>query len=231
MTYGGPGQGYPQQQPGWQPQGPQQSPQPQHGWQPQGQPPQQLYPQQLPPQLPQQEPPLTLPGWGAVPAVLGIVLAALGMFALNWIDEASFAEVTKSIDQAASSATNLDGNGKLVDIYFPMGAIIALMLAAVPPAMWSLGVLRSRESIRKRGGIMKKSLSEGNTTPTRIMITVIAGLCLLYHVISLLMLTDSGEHLDQLGPGPWLLAAGAALSTLGAAIGPRVPRRPGYQPH
>ncbi|PXY38228.1 hypothetical protein BA062_00215 [Prauserella flavalba] len=187
-----------------------------------------MYPRQ---QFPQQEPPLTLPGWGAIPAVLGIALAALGMFALNWVAEASFAEVAKSIDQAADAATSLNGNDRLVDIYFPTGAIIALVLAALPPAMWTLGALRSRESIRKRGGLMKSSLSEGNTTPTRIMITVIAGLCLLYHVISLLMLTDSGEHLDQLGPGPWLLVAGAALSTLGAAIGPRIPRRAGHQPY
>lgn len=179
---------------------------------------------------PQPEPPLTLPGWGAAPALLGAVLALLGLFALKWVGDATFSDLNKSLQQAATYATDLSAKDRWIEVYFPQGAIIALFLAAVPAALWTLGSIRSRESIRKRGGLTRRSLSAGNTGPTRAMISVIAGLCLLYHVISLIVLTDSGEHLDDLGPGPWLLVAGAALVTIGAAIGPRVPGRRPYGP-
>ncbi len=171
---------------------------------------------------------MTLPGWGAAPVLLGTVLALVGLFALNWVNEMGFSDLNKGLDQAAAFVDDRSASDQWNLIYFPQGAIIALFLAAIPAALWTLGSLRSRESIRRRGGLMKRSLGEGNTGPTRIMISVIAGLCLLYHVISLIVLTDSGEHLDDLGPGPWTMVAGLALITIGAVIGPRVPGRAPY---
>ncbi|MDA3626596.1 hypothetical protein OU415_14205 [Saccharopolyspora sp. WRP15-2] len=229
MTHGGPGPGYPQQQPGWQPgqqpHPPQQYPVP-PGYPQQGQPP---YPVQPPP--PQQEPPLTLPGWGAIPAVLGVLLAVLGLFAFKWAGDAAFGDVSAAVREAARNATDLTASDRWVKVYLGQGVFIALALAAIPPALWSLGTLRSRESIKSRGGLTKKSLSEGRTGPTRIMLSAIAGLCLLYHVVTLLIMTDGGRHLGSLGPGPWLLVVGTALSVAGAAIGPRVPpRHPGWRP-
>src|SRR5690606_5423542 len=87
---------------------------------------------------------------------------------------------------------------------------------------WSFGVFRDERGVRRGGGIMKRSPLEGLTGPTRAQLTGIAAAALLYHVISFLMMTDSGEHLDDLGPGPWVMVVGAALSVAGAAIGPRV---------
>ncbi|MFC4002724.1 hypothetical protein ACFS2C_04430 [Prauserella oleivorans] len=249
MTYGGPGPGYPQQPgPGkqWQQgQQGQQWPQRQQAPWPHGHP-QQAYPHQQPAphpahpqqpypsrpylqhQPPGQEPPLTLPGWGAIPALLGVVLAVLGLFALPWVSDVSFSELNDSIRAAAASATGLDGNDRWIELYVTQGVFIALGVAAVAPATWSLGAIRSRESIRKRGGVTRKSLQEGRTGPTRILISVLTGLCLLYHVVSLFILTDNGEHLDELDAGPWLLVAGTALSVAGAVIGPRIPRAPGW---
>jgi hypothetical protein len=260
MTYGGAGQGYPQQ-PESQPYGqvPQQG-QPQPQWQyPPQQPPQyQQPPQQYPPQYPQQQPyppqyppqypaqypaqqphqqpvpgprpevPLTLPGWGAFPAALGLVLSLVGLFALKWVHDATFSDLNKALQQAATYNTHMSAKDHWIDVYFPQGAIIALFLGAVPALAWGLGPFRSAESIRKRGGLTRRSLSAGNTGPTRVMISVIAGLCLLYQAVTLYLMTDNGKHLDELGPGPWLLLAGAALTVIGAVIGPRVPGRGAY---
>ncbi|MFE0024423.1 hypothetical protein [Amycolatopsis sp. NPDC059021] len=229
MTYGGPGPNHPRQ-PAWQqqPPGPQPPGMPPQGVPPQGMPPRGMPPQgrPYPPRHVPGETPLTLPGWGAVPALLGVALAAIGLFALKWAGDATFADLNESIRHAAGTTADLTGNGRWIKIYFPQGVIIALALAAVPPALWSLGSLRSAKSVQRRGGLMKKSLREGRTGPTRAVISVLAGLCLLYHVISLLILTDGGEYLGKLGPGPWLLVAGTALSVAGAVIGPRVPRHP-----
>ncbi|MFD9891644.1 hypothetical protein ACFWY9_20085 [Amycolatopsis sp. NPDC059027] len=220
MTYGGPGPNHPQQ-PAWQQQP---GPQP-HGMPPQGMPPRgRPHWQPHPPQRAPEQAPLTLPGWGAVPALLGVVLAAVGLFALKWAGDATFADLNESIRHATGATSDLTGNGRWIRIYFPQGVIIALALAAIPPALWSLGSLRSAKSVQRRGGLTRKSLQEGRTGPTRAVISVLAGLCLLYHVISLLVLTDGGEYLGKLGPGPWLLLAGTALSVAGAVIGPRVRR-------
>ncbi|MCT2581895.1 hypothetical protein [Actinophytocola gossypii] len=221
MTYGG--QGHPGQQPGWRPA----QPGGQQPWpgQPQGQ--YQVGPFTPPlPQPPLPEPPLTLPGWGAIPALLGAILAAVGLLALPWFGEVTFFDFSESM--GAASATELTGEQRWLDLYFSPGGFIALALAVIAPSMWALGTLRDRDSVRRRGGLTRKSLGEGRTGPTRALIAVLAGLCLLYHVISLLVLTDSGEHLDELAAGPWLVVAGTALSVVGAVIGPRVPPRPGW---
>jgi hypothetical protein len=203
MTYGGPGQGYPQQQPpGWQPR--------------QGQP----YP---PPGRPQ---PLTLPGWGAIPAVLGAVLAIVGMFALDWVADAGFSDINDAFQQYTGNSDALGGDGKWIKFYFPTGALIALALAAVPPLFWTLGSFRSAESIRKRGGVTRKSLSEGNLGPTRIFLSVLAAVPLVYHVVTMIIFTDGGDFFGELGPGPWLVMVGTLLCAVGAAIGPRQPAPP-----
>lgn len=188
------------------------------------------YPQQSIRQMPGALPeaPLTLPGWGALPAVLGLVSALVGLFALRWVHDATFADLNKSIAQAASNDTHMTGKDQWIDIYFPQGAIIALFLGATPAVLWTLGSFRTRESIKKRGGLTRRSLSEGNTGPTRVMISLIAGLCLLYQAISLYLMTDNGKHLNELGPGPCLLVAGATLTVIGAVIGPRVLRQGPY---
>jgi hypothetical protein len=177
------------------------------------------------------ESPVTLPGWGAVPALLGVVLAVLGLFVFQWVGDASFVDLNQSITNAASEATALTGGEGWIKVYFTQGVFVALVVAAVVPSLWALGSLRNQESIRRRGGVLKKSLGEGRTGPARVLVSVIAGLCLAYHVISLLVLTRGGQHLGDLGPGPWLLVAGTALSVAGAVIGPRVPRRPGWRPN
>ncbi|AXB46739.1 hypothetical protein A4R43_33425 [Amycolatopsis albispora] len=148
-------------------------------------------------------------------------MAIVGLFALTWVGDANFAD----LNDALNSSPDLKGDEQWLKLYLRQGAIIALALSAVPPVLWTLGSLRDRKSIKRRGGLMKKSLSAGNTTPTRNLITGIAGAALLYHVVSLLLFTDGGKHLDQLGAGPWLLVVGTALSVVGAAIGPRVPGR------
>lgn len=166
--------------------------------------------------------PLTRPGWGAIPAVLGAVLGVLGLFALKWSGDVTWFELADAMRNI--SGDDLNGEQVLVKFYIGKGVIIAATLAAVAPIPWSFGVFRDERSIRRGGGIMKRSLLEGRTGPTRALLTGIAAAALLYHVISLLMMTDSGEHLDDLGPGPWVMVVGAALSVAGAAIGPRVPQ-------
>lgn len=156
--------------------------------------------------------------------MLGAILALVGLFALKWIeDKLSFSDINESIQQTALGPTDLGGEQKRIKYYFPAGALIALALAVVPPLFWTLGSFRSAENVRKRGGITRRSLGEGRLGPTRIFLSVLAGVPLVYHVVTLLIWTDGGEHLSTLGAGPWLVVTGTALCAIGAAIGPRQP--------
>jgi hypothetical protein len=127
-----------------------------------------------------------------------------------------FADTSRWIEQAANNPSGAD---HLVRFYMPRGAVTAFLMAAILPSLWTLGTVRSR---RNPTGLTKNSLREGNVEPPRILFSVITGLFLLYHVISLLMLDDSVGR-RQFGPGPWLLVPGTALSLLGAIVGPHVP--------
>lgn len=170
---------------------------------------------------PSPEPPLTEPGWGAAPALLGALLTALSLFSLNWIGEMGFADISRLVKQGITEQNYLSDANLLVRLYMPQGAAYASLLAAVIPAQWALGAIRWRDTIK--WGPTSQSLREGDVEPTRILYCVIVGLVLLYHVISLLALSASiGRH-GHFGPGPWLLLVGAALSLLGAIIGPHVP--------
>jgi len=199
MTFGGPGRGNPQQQP---------------------------LPQHLP-QTPLPPPPLTQPGWGAIPAVLGVVLAAIGLFALDWSRSMSFADISDAMSSYTGGDTQLNGQGQWVKSYIKQGVFIALVAAAAISCLWTLGTLRTAKGVKQRGGVMKKSLAEGRTMPTRILLSVLTGLCFVYHLVSVLIMTDNGKDLGDLGPGPWLLLLGAALIAIGTAIGPRVVKLPG----
>src|SRR5690606_35219304 len=123
--------------------------------------------------------PLTRPGWGAIPAVLGAVLGVLGLFALKWSGDVTWFELADAMRNI--SGDDLNGEQVLVKFYIGKGVIIAATLAAVAPIPWSFGVFRDERSIRRGGGIMKRSLLEGRTGPTRALLTGIAAAALLYH--------------------------------------------------
>lgn len=153
--------------------------------------------------------------------LLGVVLAGIGLFALKWVGDMDFADVSRSIWQAANEADNLSGADHLVGLYMPRGAVTVFVMTAIIPSLWTLGV--AARSRRDPSGLTKNSLREGNVEPTRVLFSVITGLFLLYHLISLLMLADSVGRHDHIGPGPWLLMLGTALALLGVIIGPHVP--------
>jgi hypothetical protein len=159
-------------------------------------------------------------GLGAVPALCGLVLALVGLFALKWAGDATFGDLNRLFDQVSAYGPDPTARQRWLQSYFPAGAIVALFLGATPVVTWTLGAIRSRQSAVRRGGLTRRSLSQGNTGPTRVLISVLAGLCLAYQLASLVVFTDSGKHFDRLGPGPWCLLSGMAFLVLGAAIGP-----------
>lgn len=194
------------------------------------QPPQGGYPPQQPYGPPQQpygppqgygqpggwkEPPWTVPGWGSIPGVIGSILIILGFTALDWVPNGTFIDVMDAIGQAAVT----------VDVgYAGVYAVAAWALAIVQvlvAMMWTLGFVRGPGSSFWLLGCRSKRVRAGRPG---LINGVLAGVLLaftIFHFVS--WLEVFGGHLDMLEVGAWVVLAGLVLSTIGVAIGPRVP--------
>lgn len=163
--------------------------------------------------------PLTLPGWGAVPAVVGIALVALGLFALHWHDDASFLDIRSAVLRLLHGRSPRGAREAWVVSYLAFVAF-GVAVAALVPVLWAVGAFRTLTTAWLLMGTNSKRLREGNAGPARARATVWAVACLAYHVGSWFPLT--GNDLGALGPGPWVLLVGSALIVVGAFVGPRV---------
>ncbi|WP_432850404.1 hypothetical protein ACQPXB_07710 [Amycolatopsis sp. CA-161197] len=213
--------GYPQQAgdlpPGYQ------QPLPQHGQPQQWGAPQQPFSQ--PPQGFSQQPgqaagPLTQPGLGAIPAVLGVVLELVALFGVSWI---TFTNGTQSVtmtflDLVKAASDNAAASGFAATyVQFLAFLITAATAASVLP--WTLGALRAKRSAFLLSGIRSRELTRASFWWYRTVFSGRAAVMLILHVAGIATLYWG--NFPSLGLGPILLLVGAVLVIAGAAMGPR----------
>ncbi|RZS34762.1 hypothetical protein EV193_108110 [Herbihabitans rhizosphaerae] len=193
------------------------------GGQPQQQPPYgQQYPQQQ--YMPPQQQPWTLPGWGAIPAVIGTVLIVIGIFAIDWTDGGgSYVDAAKPYVQAYDKdLVPPDKENGFVFFYLKFGIFGFAAAQAMLALMWSLGSVRGRVSAFLTFGIWGAGLRAGRLNGARIALTVVCVLFTALHVTAWVMWTDLvGADIGDLEAGAWLTLAGLVLTTIGCAVGPR----------
>ncbi|WP_433871319.1 hypothetical protein [Saccharopolyspora sp. CA-218241] len=184
------------------------------------QPPQ--YPQPGPFPQPGQQPPRgsgpwTRPGWGLIPSALGLVVASIGMFALEWADGAGMFDLARAYGAAIDRG--LITGSTLLRIHLEFGTILLVVLMALYSIAWSAGAVRGRKTALLVLGSTGKSVRAGKLTGMRIMV---AG-CELVVGVMYLLLTLQLFDFDAalLGPGVWTVFAGFLLMAAGSAIGPR----------
>jgi hypothetical protein len=202
--YGQPGYPPPGQQWG----GPQpQYPQPQYGG-PSG------YP-------PQQRPagPLTQAGWGAAPAIAGVIVELVALFAVPWITFTSGSQsVTMSFLDLFKRVNEIGASG-FAGTYVHFLAFLVVAATAVSVLPWTLGGLRAKRSAYLLSGIRSRELTRANFWWYR---TVFGGRAIVMLVIHLVGIGAMyWGAFSQLGLGPILMVVGAVLVVAGAFAGPR----------
>ncbi|MET7997708.1 hypothetical protein ABZU76_43175 [Amycolatopsis sp. NPDC005232] len=223
--YPQPGQaGYPQQageagypQPGYQ------QPLPQYGQPQQWGAPQQQFsppPQGFPSQPGPAGGPLTLPGLGAIPAVLGVVLELVALFGVSWI---TFTNGTQSVtmsflDLVKAASDNAAASG-FAATYVQFLAFIITAATAGSVLPWTLGALRAKRSAFLLSGIRSRELTRSGFWWYRTVFSGRAAVMLILHAVGIATLYWG--NFPSLGLGPILLLVGAALVIAGAAMGPR----------
>ncbi|ATY09962.1 hypothetical protein CU254_05415 [Amycolatopsis sp. AA4] len=202
-------QGYPAQPPGY--------PAPQPGYP--AQPPGAGYaaPQSGPGFLPQNQP-LTTPGLGAIPVVLGAILEVVALF-IPW--------VTFTLGSQTASVTFIDAFGKMTSgmdsfaamyVRFLAFILIAATLGSTLP--WTLGALRGKKSAYWLSGIRSRELTPPNFWWYRTVFAGRATLMLIFHIAGIVAMFS--EDLSKIGLGAYLLLLGGVLVVVGAAIGPKL---------
>ncbi|WP_409466504.1 hypothetical protein [Amycolatopsis sp. GA6-003] len=193
-------QGYPAQQPGY----PAQPQPPGAGYAAQG------YP------APNQ--PLTKPGLGAIPVVLGCILEIVALF-IPW--------VTFTLGSQSASVTFIDAFGKMTSgmdsfaamyVRFLAFIVIAATLGSSLP--WVLGALRTKKSAFWLSGIRTRELTPPNFWWYRTVFAGRATVMLILHASGIVAMFS--EDLSKIGLGAYLLLLGGVLVIVGAAIGPKL---------
>lgn len=197
-------QGYPAQQPGY-PAQPQQpgagysAPQPGQGY-------------------PAPNQPLTTPGLGAIPVVLGGILEIVALF-IPW--------VTFTLGSQTASVTFIDAFSKMTSgsdsfaamyVRFLAFILIAATLGATLP--WVLGALRTKKSAYWLSGIRSRELTPPNFWWYRAVFAGRAAFLLIIHIAGIVAMFY--EDLSKIGLGAYLLVLGGVLVVVGAAIGPKL---------
>ncbi|SFI98829.1 hypothetical protein [Amycolatopsis sacchari] len=162
--------------------------------------------------------PYTLPGFGAIPAVLGAVLLIVGFFALPWASVAGhsvhFVDLTKLAWDSEGSG---GGYGKA---YAAAIGYLALLAQLVNPLPWTLGSFRGPKSALVFSGIRRKEFNRANYWWYRTSFAVRSALMVILHAVGVIALFK--DDLGATGAGAWLVLGGSILVTAGAAIGPRI---------
>lgn len=225
MTYPGPQQGQPQQpnqgypQPGFPPQ--QGYGHPQQGYPQQGYP-QHGYPQQAPAQQqyppgygmpPQAGPaPLTLPGIGAIPVGIGVVIQLAAFLGVPWAEHVSFLDLTGSV-----SLHNNNGNGYAAVYALFLGYLLVAVTMLIS-LTWTLGGIRTEGAVRIFGH-RKKSLTHATFAKFQQYFAWRAVLMLVLQVTGITALFYKTPEAATVGP--WLVVAGGVVIVIGCKIGPR----------
>jgi hypothetical protein len=165
--------------------------------------------------------PLTSAGWGAIPAILGVVASAIGLLVLPWV---SVSGVTLSfLDLTSMPTENLF---TLPDMYVAWLAFVVLALQPLYPLLWTLGAIRTQKAANLVQGWPRTQLTHATFTGFRIRFGVSAFMCVLLHGLGILTLYEG--QFDVAGAGPWVVLGGAILTTVGTVIGSR--KGPGLPP-
>ncbi|QRP44796.1 hypothetical protein [Amycolatopsis sp. FDAARGOS 1241] len=171
---------------------------------------------------PQQRPaagPLTLAGWAAAPAILGVVLELVALFALPWITFTNGSQsVTMSFLDLFKRVSEVGADG-FAAAYVHFLAFIITAATAVSVLPWTLGGLRAKRSAFLLSGIRSRDLTRANFWWYRAVFGGRATVMLVLHLAGIA--TMYWGSFSQLGIGPILLVAGAVLVVAGAAVGPR----------
>ncbi|WP_134663321.1 MULTISPECIES: hypothetical protein [unclassified Amycolatopsis] len=196
-----PGQpGYPAQQPGYPPQ------QPGAGYAAPGQ-----------GFLPQNQP-LTTPGLGAIPVVLGAILEVVALF-VPWVTftlGSQTASVT-FIDAFSKMTSGMDSFAAMYVRFLAFLLIAATLLSTLP---WTLGALRTKRSAYWLSGIRRRELTPPNFWWYRTVFAGRATVMLAFHIAGIVAMFS--EDLSKIGLGAYLLILGGVLVIAGAAIGPKL---------
>ncbi|KAA9161357.1 hypothetical protein FPZ12_014520 [Amycolatopsis acidicola] len=161
--------------------------------------------------------PLTLPGLGAIPAVAGIVLILVGLFALPWLTLMGQTDYFTDITQLAADST---GSGGWSSTYAIFLGYLVVFVQLVNPLPWTLGALRGKKSAFLLSGIRRKDLTRENLWWYRTVFGSRATLMLGIHVAGVIGLFH--KDLSLIGAGAWLVLVGSVLVAAGAFVGPRV---------
>lgn len=198
--------------------------------QPQGQPPQWNTPPQAygpPPGYVQQmrpgqvpggwrEPPWTVPGWGAIPGVIGTVLLIVGFTVLDWVPGGTFIDLVDAISRVPDAADAVGYPAFYVVAAWPLAALHVLWGLA-----WPLGFVRGPMSSFWLLVCRSKRVRAGRPGLVNGVLAAILAAITVFNVGSWFEVFDG--KVDQLEAGAWVTLAGLVLTTAAVAIGPRVP--------
>ncbi|WIX79323.1 hypothetical protein QRX50_00445 [Amycolatopsis carbonis] len=198
-------------------------PLPQHGQPQQWGAPQQQFsqsPQGFPQQPGQAAGPLTQPGLGAIPAVLGVVLELVALFGVSWV---TFTNGTQSVtmsflDLVKAASDNAAASG-IAATYVQFLAFLITAATAASVLPWTLGALRAKRSAFLLSGIRSRELTRADFWWYRTVFSGRAVVMLILHAAGIATLYWG--NFPSLGLGPILLLVGALLVIAGAAVGPR----------
>ncbi|ASR39127.1 hypothetical protein BAY61_09360 [Prauserella marina] len=153
---------------------------------------------------------MTLPGWGTLPVVAGVIATVVGMFALPWGGDLYFTDLR---DLASVSRDGFTGH------YLSWLGFLALAVLPVGLLPWTLGAARTTRSAGLVTGNWGRRLTWASFGWYRTTFVLRGLIAAIIHFVGLLNLTD-GE-LGTLAAGPWVLLSGCVLAAIGGGIGPR----------
>ncbi|WP_244231414.1 hypothetical protein [Saccharomonospora piscinae] len=165
--------------------------------------------------------PLTLPGWGALFAVPGVLATVIGLFALPWLSgenrQASFLDIWE--------VTEYEGF-LLPQLYVVFLAFVAVALTSLYGLLWTLGGVRSQRMVRWATSLPGSRLTRARMWRYRLLFgsTGLGGLILHVQGIESLF----ARHWSIAGAGPWVVLGGSVAVLVGTLVGPR--RGPGLPP-
>ncbi|MCP2169595.1 hypothetical protein [Goodfellowiella coeruleoviolacea] len=161
--------------------------------------------------------PLTLPGPGALPTLLGIALMVVAMFALPWADDVHFLDIYRATTTDALKQAPL--SVQLAGAYVTLLGFVAYVVPLLSTLPWTLGAIRTQRAARWLAGVRRKPLSHSSFTWFRLVYTGRALIPVVIHVTGVVLLFQ--DSTSAMGPGPWVMIIGALLALAGAWTGPR----------
>ncbi|WP_232283795.1 hypothetical protein [Saccharomonospora cyanea] len=157
--------------------------------------------------------PLTVAGWGALPAALGVVMTFVGMFALPWAS--AMGNSVWFLDLWEATDWEMD----LRPLYVVCLSFVLLAVLPLAVLPWTLGALRTDRSARWLSGILRNNLSRRTFVKYRVVFAGRAFAATVLHGMGIAYIFKG--DFEASSAGPWVLLAGCLLTVVGALVGPR----------